>query len=78
MSTVIFRSSWILRPSLVAGQQPAARAAGGRRPGDAGRRRAVGLGATFSAMVLRHEASEGSGLSEDSDGATAHDTKEQA
>ncbi len=56
----------------------AARAEGRLRPGDPFLMVAVGLGATFSAMVLRHEASEGSGLSEDSDGATAHDTKEQA
>ncbi|WP_431889784.1 3-oxoacyl-[acyl-carrier-protein] synthase III C-terminal domain-containing protein [Cellulosimicrobium funkei] len=47
----------------------AARAEGRLRPGDPFLMVAVGLGATFSAMVLRHEGSEG---------ATVHDTKEQA
>ena len=56
----------------------AARAEGRLRPGDPFLMVAVGLGATFSAMVLRHEASEGFRVSEGSEGATAHDTKEQA
>ncbi|WP_175010157.1 3-oxoacyl-[acyl-carrier-protein] synthase III C-terminal domain-containing protein [Cellulosimicrobium sp. TH-20] len=53
----------------------AARTEGRLRPGDPFLMVAVGLGATFSAMVLRHE---GSDTSEGSESDAVHDTKEQA